>query len=277
MTIRSMFAPRVTAHAHCDLPCGIYDPEQARIEAESCLKIQQKLEDNQDPAFRTRAIAIKEERAELVKHHLDVLWHDYFKPEHLSALPDLHQTFWAAAKQASTVKASSDPAEGEKLLAMIDDIDRAWQETGGTAEDAGQRPPRGRACGCRRPLTRTWRHGGRGMPAWSSPKRDRQYEHIKDSYEDRGVSKDEAEERAARTVNKERREHGETKTEVQVVRCRLSPRAGGIVTLGRRSGDPRRSPPSRRRVRARSVERRMADGWIVTSTSGARSESNGRP
>jgi plasmid stabilization system protein ParE len=44
-------------------------------------------------------------------------------------------------------------------------------------------------------------------------KRDRQYEHIKDSYEDRGVSKDEAEERAARTVNKTRREHGETRTQ----------------------------------------------------------------
>ena len=42
-------------------------------------------------------------------------------------------------------------------------------------------------------------------------KRDRQYEHIKDSYQDKGVSKDEAEERAARTVNKERKEHGETK------------------------------------------------------------------
>ena len=44
-------------------------------------------------------------------------------------------------------------------------------------------------------------------------KRERQYEHIKDSYEDRGVSKDEAEERAARTVNKTRREHGETKSQ----------------------------------------------------------------
>jgi plasmid stabilization system protein ParE len=50
------------------------------------------------------------------------------------------------------------------------------------------------------------------MPAGSSPKRERQYEHIKDSYEDRGVSADEAEERAARTVNKQRAEHGETKT-----------------------------------------------------------------
>jgi hypothetical protein len=45
-------------------------------------------------------------------------------------------------------------------------------------------------------------------------KRERQYEHIKDSYEDRGVSKGEAEERAARTVNKTRREHGETKPNV---------------------------------------------------------------
>jgi hypothetical protein len=44
-------------------------------------------------------------------------------------------------------------------------------------------------------------------------KRERQYEHIKDSYEDRGVSEGEAEERAARTVNKQRREHGETKTQ----------------------------------------------------------------
>jgi plasmid stabilization system protein ParE len=49
------------------------------------------------------------------------------------------------------------------------------------------------------------------MPEAWSDKRERQYEHIKDSYEDRGVSEDEAEERAARTVNKERRESGETK------------------------------------------------------------------
>ena len=131
MTIRTMFAPRVTAHAHCDLPCGIYDPEQARIEAESCLKIQQKLADNQDPAFRTRAIAIKEQRAELVKHHLDVLWHDYFKPEHLEAVPNLHELFWNATKQVSKVKASNDIADAKKLLDMIDEVDAAWKTTGG--------------------------------------------------------------------------------------------------------------------------------------------------
>jgi hypothetical protein len=49
------------------------------------------------------------------------------------------------------------------------------------------------------------------MPAGASKKRERQYEHIKDSYEQSGIPKDEAEERAARTVNKQRREAGETK------------------------------------------------------------------
>jgi hypothetical protein len=50
------------------------------------------------------------------------------------------------------------------------------------------------------------------MPKEWSDKRERQCEHIKESYKDRGVKTDEAEERAARTVNKERREEGETKS-----------------------------------------------------------------
>ncbi len=124
-------APRTVVRAHCDLPCGIYDPEQARIEAESCLRIIERYNANDDPVYRTRAIAIKEERAELVKHHLDVLWHDYFKPEHLEIVPNLHELFWNAAKAASKVKASTDPADAKALLELIDQIDAAWKATGG--------------------------------------------------------------------------------------------------------------------------------------------------
>ena len=124
-------SPRVIVRAHCDLPCGVYDPEQARIEAESCYKIVEKYAANDDLAFRTRAIAIKEERAELVKHHLDVLWHDYFKPEHLEKVPNLHELFWNATKQVSKVKASTDIADARKLLDMIDEVDAAWRATGG--------------------------------------------------------------------------------------------------------------------------------------------------
>jgi len=124
-------APTTTARAHCDLPCGVYDPEQARIEAESCFRIMEKYQANTDETFRTRAIGIKEERAELVKHHLDVLWHDYFKPEHVEKVPDLHDLFWKAAKAASKVKASVDPADGKALLDLIDEVDAAWKATGG--------------------------------------------------------------------------------------------------------------------------------------------------
>ena len=125
----SRLLPATTVYAHCDLPCGVYDPAQARIEAESVLKIMQKYQNNDDPAFRTRAIIIKEERAELAKHHLWVLWTDYFKPEHLDAHPDLHDLFWRATKQAGEAKHSTDPDAAQKLLDLIAEITKVFNDT----------------------------------------------------------------------------------------------------------------------------------------------------
>ena len=139
LLICARFAPRATAHAHCDIPCGVYDPQQARIEAESCYKIIQKYNDSTDELFRTRCIAVKEERAELAKHHIDVMWHDYFKPEHVEKFPDLHDVCWKASKQASQVKRTVDLAEAQKLLDLIDKIDQMWRETGGPATTRMQR------------------------------------------------------------------------------------------------------------------------------------------
>jgi nickel superoxide dismutase len=121
----------VEATAHCDLPCGVYDPAQARIEAESVKAIQEKYQANQDPVFRTRAILIKEQRADLVKHHLWVLWTDYFKPPHFEKYPHLHELFNKATKQAGAAggKGSMDPAEGQKLLDYIAQIDKIFWET----------------------------------------------------------------------------------------------------------------------------------------------------
>jgi nickel superoxide dismutase len=121
----------ITASAHCDLPCGVYDPAQARIEAESVKAIQEKYQSNEDPAFRTRAILIKEQRAELVKHHLWVLWTDYFKPPHFEKYPHLHELINKATKQAGAAggKGSMDPAEGQKLLDLIAEIDTIFWET----------------------------------------------------------------------------------------------------------------------------------------------------
>src|SRR5207237_6428599 len=95
-----LLTPRTVVHAHCDLPCGVYDPAQARIEAESVKAIQERYQSNDDAAYRARAVFIKDTRAELVKHHLWVLWTDYFKPEHAEKYPQLHQLFWDATKAA---------------------------------------------------------------------------------------------------------------------------------------------------------------------------------
>ena len=131
--IRRWLEPRTVVHAHCDIPCGVYDPQQARIEAESCYRIIEKYQASNDELFRARCIVVKEERAELAKHHIDVMWHDYFKPEHVEKFPTLHETCWKAAKQASLVKRSLDVAEAQKLLDLIDKIDMMWRETGGPA------------------------------------------------------------------------------------------------------------------------------------------------
>jgi nickel superoxide dismutase len=119
----------VAAHAHCDLPCGIYDPAQARIEAESVKACMEKFAGSDDEVFRQRAVTIKEERADLVKHHLWVLWTDYFKPEHLESFPELHQLFWSATKAAGATKKTNDVEVADQLLADIAEIDRVFKET----------------------------------------------------------------------------------------------------------------------------------------------------
>ena len=121
--------PQRTVHAHCDLPCGIYDPAQARIEAESVKACQEKYQGSDDAIFKDRAISIKEQRANLVKEHLWVLWTDYFKPEHLETYPQLHELFWNATKEAGNAKRSEDPAQGQKLLDSIDELSKVFWET----------------------------------------------------------------------------------------------------------------------------------------------------
>ncbi|UAL28490.1 superoxide dismutase, Ni [Nocardioides rotundus] len=128
-----MFAfPRtIDVSAHCDLPCGVYDPAQARIEAESVKAIIQKANDSDDPDFRTRAILIKEQRSELVKHHLWVLWTDYFKPPHFEKYPQLNTLVNEATKLAGATgtKGEMSVEKADELLAKIDEIAEIFWET----------------------------------------------------------------------------------------------------------------------------------------------------
>ena len=117
-----LFSDAADAHAHCDLYCGVYDPAQAKIEALSCVKTAKKYAESDDEHFRARCIIVKEARAEETKHHLMVLWADFFAAAHFEEYPQLHDLFWKAVHQAGEVKKSLDPAVGEQLVAYIDEI-----------------------------------------------------------------------------------------------------------------------------------------------------------
>lgn len=127
--------------AHCDGPCGIYDPASARIAAEAAVSMTKKIlaltvpasEDSQAwVAYRntlSRYVAIKEEQAQLAKDELLILWTDYFKPVHLEKYPQLHDTFWQAAKLCSAVKIEVSAEHAEELMDAVKSIHHIFWET----------------------------------------------------------------------------------------------------------------------------------------------------
>ena len=137
MRLTEWLSPSRIVNAHCDLPCGVYDPAQAKIEAESVKAIQERYQDAESKKsagetvedYKGRCLQIKEQRADMVKHHLWVLWTDYFKPEHLQKYPQLHELFWNATKLAGGAKKSTDPKDGQKLIEAIDEIGEIFWAT----------------------------------------------------------------------------------------------------------------------------------------------------
>lgn len=117
------------AYAHCDLFCGVYDPAQARIEAQAVYNAVHKYNESSDEVFKQRALIIKEERAQLVKEHLWVLWTDYFKPNHLQEFPETHDIFWRATKAAGDSKKDMNEDTAQKLIDAVDEVGRLFAKT----------------------------------------------------------------------------------------------------------------------------------------------------
>jgi nickel superoxide dismutase len=123
-----------TASAHCDGPCGVYDPASARIAAEAVLSMTKKILDLSPPSdgdakamaaylnTAARYISIKEEQAQVAKDEILILWTDYFKPVHLERHPNLHEVFWKAAKLCSACKVEVSLEHANELMAAIEEI-----------------------------------------------------------------------------------------------------------------------------------------------------------
>ncbi len=135
------------AHAHCDGPCGVYDPASARIAAEAVLSMTKKLLALTPPpttdaaAFTAylntfaRYTAIKEEQAHIAKTELLVLWTDYFKPVHLEKFPELHTILWKATKLCSATKVEVSLEHAEELMEAVKQVHNIFWETKGKKVD----------------------------------------------------------------------------------------------------------------------------------------------
>ena len=134
--------PAKEVYAHCDIPCGIYTPEPALTAAKTVARMVQLISELQPPNFMNpnieeakgkinsmvRYVQVKEEHAQKCKQELLILWTDYFKPEHLEMFPNLHETFWNAAKLCSKNKQEVNMEAAQELARSVEEIAEIFQK-----------------------------------------------------------------------------------------------------------------------------------------------------
>ena len=116
--------PIKPVYAHCDIPCGIYDPHSAQLAAKTVLTMVQKIKalPKDDQNNLIRMVLVKEEHAQTCKREILILWTDYFKEEHLEKFPDLHDLIWKTTKLCSENKRSVDEGKAQELVKAVDQI-----------------------------------------------------------------------------------------------------------------------------------------------------------
>ncbi|HEV2339671.1 MAG TPA: superoxide dismutase, Ni [Patescibacteria group bacterium] len=136
------FLPSSPISAHCDIPCGIYDPHAAQVAAHTVIRMTQLIEQlhtegNDDKAKKlffhqlSRYTAVKEEHAETVKREVRVIWGDYFKEEHLKTYPQLHEKVFQIMKLTSKTRQSIDMESAQQLLAAVQEFAEIFWKTKG--------------------------------------------------------------------------------------------------------------------------------------------------
>ncbi len=146
-------SPARVAHAHCDIPCGIYDPHHAQMAAHTVVRMvdlinQLERPGPSDPPEKrqeyhnklARYIATKEQHAEMYKHEVRVLWGDYFKPEHSQQFPQLHDLVWRALKAASKGRQEINLQAAEDMLRQANEIAAIFWKTKGVPTYSAKSP-----------------------------------------------------------------------------------------------------------------------------------------
>ena len=134
--------PHEDAHAHCDVPCGIYDPHGAQVGALTVLRMVQLIEGMEAPAMDksardkymhnlARYTKTKDEHAELVKHEVRIIRGDFFKPD--NSPDNLGTLVDGIMKGASKARQNIDKAAAEELLDLVNQFAEAFWKAKGVA------------------------------------------------------------------------------------------------------------------------------------------------
>jgi nickel superoxide dismutase len=139
----AVFPPR-PVFAHCDIPCGIYDPTDAQLSALTIVRMDQLIAEAAAPAMDakseeraayiskiSRYTAVKEQHAERLKNDVRVIWADFFTPDHAKQFPQIHDLTWRTLKQASKARQGTNLADAQELLKLVQEFsDVFWQAKG---------------------------------------------------------------------------------------------------------------------------------------------------
>ncbi len=141
MKLLNLFFPVKLAFAHCDIPCGVYDPKPAQMAAESVERMVKGIlnpTDDKDVANAanslTRYIIVKEQQAEICKREILILWTDFFKEENLKDFPDLHSLVWKTTKLCSANKREVSLEKAKALRDSVDQIAEIFAKVKATAK-----------------------------------------------------------------------------------------------------------------------------------------------
>ena len=132
MQDKPKFIPAETAFAHCDIPCGIYDPHLAQVAAHTVFRMATLVSEHKDDAHAvSRYAATKEEHAEIVKHEVRVIWGDYFKDDQIKQVPDIHSKVHKIMQLASKARQSDHVEDASALIDAVNDFAVAFWKTKG--------------------------------------------------------------------------------------------------------------------------------------------------
>lgn len=138
-----------TASAHCDVPCGIYDPITAQIAALTVVRMMDLMSaleaDAGDKGVEynnsmSRYVTVKEEHAEKAKHEIRVIWGDYIKEQHVQAHPELHSLVHTIMQLGSKCRQTANRESGLKFVDAINQFAEIFWSTKDVAVKRAKAP-----------------------------------------------------------------------------------------------------------------------------------------